>query len=83
MIKEYILSLTRERRAATGKEQESKSEYDMLSPLMSWDEEGNGLTQEEIINELNTFVFAGHNTIGSASSFVFYLLAKHPELQEK
>ena len=84
MTKEYILSLVRERRAATGNEQESKSDYDMLDLLMmSRDEEGNGLTQEEIIDELNTFVFAGHDTIGSASSFVFYLLAKHPELQEK
>ena len=85
MTKQYILSLIRERRAETGKgEDNQSSNHDMLDLLlMSRDEEGNGLTEEEIIDELNTFVFAGHDTTGSASSFVFYLLSKHPELQDK
>ena len=47
------------------------------------DEEGNGLTQKEIVDELNTFVFAGHETTSSTSSFILYYLAKYPELQEK
>ena len=85
MTKQYILSLIQERRAATRKEEgKQSSNYDMLDLLMmSRDEEGNGLTEEEIIDELNTFVFAGHDTTGSTSSFLFYLLAKHPELQQK
>ncbi|KAI6657723.1 Cytochrome P450 4B1 [Oopsacas minuta] len=83
MTKQYIVSLIQEREE-NPREESDKSDYDMLDLLTrSRDEEGNGLTQKEIIDELNTFVFAGHDTTGAASSFVFYHLAKYPELQEK
>ena len=87
MTKQYIISLIQEREAMTREEphtEEGKTNYDMLDLLMkSRDEEGKGLSHKEIIDELNTFVFAGHDTTGSASSFVFYLLAKYQDLQEK
>ena len=87
--KQYIVSLVDERETTTKEEPHSEEEgekkaNDMLDFLMkSRDEEGNGLTHKEIVDELNTFVFAGHDTTGSASAFVFYLMAKHPELQDK
>ena len=86
--KQYIVSLIEEREATTSiveaNTEEEEKATDMLDLLMkSRDEEGNGLTHKEIVDELNTFVFAGHDTTGSASAFIFYLMAKHPELQEK
>ncbi|KAI6657578.1 Cytochrome P450 4F6-like isoform X2 [Oopsacas minuta] len=90
MTKYYFPSLNQEREVTPRKEQDSedtystKSNYDMLYLLIrSRDEEGNGLSHKQIIDELNTVVFVGHDTTGSTSSFVFYHLAKYPELQEE
>uniref|UniRef100_V9KPX3 Cytochrome P450, family 4, subfamily F, polypeptide 22 n=1 Tax=Callorhinchus milii TaxID=7868 RepID=V9KPX3_CALMI len=51
--------------------------------LLSKDEEGNGLTDEEIQSEADTFMFEGHDTTASAISWALYNLARHPEYQEK
>ncbi|XP_069118512.1 cytochrome P450 4A25-like isoform X2 [Argopecten irradians] len=51
--------------------------------LMARDENGNGLTREEIRNEVDTFLFEGHDTTASAISWILYALATHPEHQTK
>ncbi|KAL2078541.1 hypothetical protein ACEWY4_026226 [Coilia grayii] len=51
--------------------------------LLSRDEDGNGLTDEEIKAQANTFMFAGHDTTASAISWILYNLAHHPEYQER
>ncbi|XP_072523012.1 cytochrome P450 4F3 [Salminus brasiliensis] len=51
--------------------------------LLSKDENGNGLSNEEIKAQADTFMFAGHDTTGSAISWVFYNLAMHQEYQER
>ena len=85
LTQEYILSMIRERESEiNGEYNHENDHYDMLDTLLRCrDEEGNGLTQKEIVDELNTFVFAGHDTTSSTSSFILYYLAKYPELQEK
>lgn len=51
--------------------------------LLSRDEDGRGLTDEEIQAEANTFMFAGHDTTASAICWTLYNLARHEHYQEK
>uniref|UniRef100_UPI00398F7E81 ultra-long-chain fatty acid omega-hydroxylase-like isoform X2 n=1 Tax=Pristiophorus japonicus TaxID=55135 RepID=UPI00398F7E81 len=51
--------------------------------LLSKDEDGNGLSDEEIQSEADTFMFEGHDTTASGISWVLYNLARHPEYQKK
>ncbi|XP_035228707.1 cytochrome P450 3A31-like isoform X1 [Stegodyphus dumicola] len=41
------------------------------------------LTDDEIIANAYVFVLAGYETTATALAFTFYLLVKHPEIQEK
>ncbi|GCC20883.1 hypothetical protein chiPu_0019452 [Chiloscyllium punctatum] len=51
--------------------------------LLSKDEDGNSLSDEEIQSEADTFMFEGHDTTASGISWVLYNLARHPEYQNK
>ena len=42
-----------------------------------------GLTDEEIVAQAITFLLAGYETTSNALSYTSYLLALHPEVQEK
>ena len=57
---------------------------DLLDVLLTTrDEDGNGLTDLEIREETDTFLFAGHDTTSSGISWTLYCLAKYPEHQDK
>ncbi|KAM6216828.1 cytochrome P450 4F2-like [Rhynchocyon petersi] len=51
--------------------------------LLSKDETGKPLSDEDIRSEADTFMFEGHDTTASGISWVMYNLAKHPEHQEQ
>ncbi|HMD56564.1 MAG TPA: cytochrome P450 [Solirubrobacteraceae bacterium] len=54
---------------------------DILSLLLdAEDEDGNRLSDVQIRDEVMTLLFAGHDTTTSTVSFMFYELARHPEI---
>ena len=62
----------------------TRAHLDFLDILLTArDEEGQGMSDLEIRNEVDTFMFEGHDTTTSAMSWTLYCLAKHPEHQDK
>jgi cytochrome P450 len=54
---------------------------DILSLLLdAHDEDGNTLSDLQIRDEVMTLLFAGHDTTTSTVSFMFYELARHPDI---
>ncbi|XP_043555263.1 cytochrome P450 4B1-like isoform X2 [Chiloscyllium plagiosum] len=61
-----------------------KRHLDFLDILLcARDEDGKGLSDEEIRAEVDTFMFEGHDTTASGISWLLYCLAQHPEHQQK
>ncbi|NXM70481.1 CP4V2 protein, partial [Serilophus lunatus] len=58
-----------------------KAFLDML--LSAKDDEGNKLSYRDIREEVDTFMFEGHDTTAAAMNWVLYLLGHHPEIQKK
>lgn len=56
---------------------------DMLDLLLAArDDSGRGLTRREVRDQIVTFIVAGHETVASALTWAWALLAEHPETQE-
>ena len=51
--------------------------------LLAKDENGEGMTDEELHDELITLLFAGHETTASALAWLFYWIHYVPEVEEK
>ncbi|KAH9496506.1 hypothetical protein Btru_043205 [Bulinus truncatus] len=51
--------------------------------LTARDDDGQGLTSLEIRNEVDTFLFEGHDTTASGMTWTLFALAGHPEYQER
>ena len=52
---------------------------DLLSMLLAArDEDGSGMSDDQLRDEALTLILAGHETTAIALTFTFYLLAKHP-----
>jgi cytochrome P450 family 135 len=74
---EVVLGEIRARRAAAGTEERD----DVLSLLLSArDEEGRGLTDAELRDELMTLLVAGHETTATALSWTLERLVRHPRV---
>ncbi len=57
---------------------------DLLDMLLdSKYEDGSGMEEEQLIDEILILFTAGHETTSNALTFTFQLLAKHPEWQDK
>lgn len=51
---------------------------DLLSMLLARDENGRGITDRQIRDEVMTLFLAGHETTANALAWTWYLLARHP-----
>jgi len=74
-----ILNQIVEERLASGEEKDDL--LDML--LQAQYEDGTAMPRKQLLDELLILFTAGHETTANALSFTLYLLAKHPQIQEK
>lgn len=74
-----INSIIEKRRADTEKHE------DMLGILIDArnEEDGLGMTNQQVRDELMTIFLAGHETTATALSWSLYLLSQHPEVENK
>lgn len=63
---------------------ENSDRDDLLDMLLKARyEDGSSMSEEQLIDEVLILFAAGHETTANALGFTLYLLAKHPEVQEK
>lgn len=76
-IKSVARDLIADKRAKTlaGK----ADQVDILSVAM----QSGGFSDDDLVNQLMTFLAAGHETTASAMSWAVYLLCKHPDVQAR
>ncbi|XP_056226005.1 cytochrome P450 4F3 isoform X1 [Seriola aureovittata] len=92
VVHRFTREVVQKRRALIGQQKETETDFTKAPQrkrdfvdiiLLSKDEDGQGLTDEEIQAEANTFMFAGHDTTASAICWTLYNLARHAEYQER
>lgn len=68
----------------TQRRKSAEDRGDLLSMLLnSVDEASQGMTDQQIRDEIVTLFLAGHETTANALSWTWYLLAQHPEVEQK
>ena len=75
-IKEVCRELISKKKEMLG-QKEKQVETDILSVAL----ESGGFTEEDLVNQMMTFLAAGHETTATALIWAFYLLCLHPEIQ--
>lgn len=77
-IKEVCRELIRNKKEQLD-QKEKRVDADILSVAL----ESGGFTEEDLVNQMMTFLAAGHETTASAMTWTFYLLCLHPEVQTR
>ena len=78
-LRRLLLEIIESRRIAGNAEG-----YDFLSMYMhATDKQGDAFTDEELLDELITLIVAGFETSANTLNWVWYLLAGHPDVEEK
>ncbi|MBT8421759.1 MAG: cytochrome P450, partial [Gammaproteobacteria bacterium] len=78
-LRELLLTIIAQRRAHP-----EEGRYDFLSMyLTATDKSGTPFTDRELLDELMTLIVAGYETSAGTLNWCWYLLAHHPDVQEK
>ncbi|XP_072025166.1 LOW QUALITY PROTEIN: leukotriene-B4 omega-hydroxylase 3-like [Amphiura filiformis] len=82
---DFTQGVIKSRREAIVQHTEERSKYlDFLDILLqARDADGTGLSDQEIQDEVDTFMFEGHDTTASGLSWMMVNMALHPEYQSK
>jgi cytochrome P450 family 4 len=59
-----------------------KKKMALLDVLLKSTIDGKPLTNADIAEEVDTFMFEGHDTVTAAATFTLYLLSQYPEAQQ-
>jgi cytochrome P450 len=93
-MRNFVRTIVQERKAALLQNEDGckdeppsptsvrKTRHALLDLLLRFHMQGQ-LTEEEVMEEVNTFVFAGHDTVGISIAFTLFCLGHHPEVQER
>ena len=73
----FVYDLIKQRRA------EGRDVGDVLSMLLQAQDEGNTMTDKQVLDQVLTFIAAGHETAQNTMCWTFYLLSQHPKVLEK
>ncbi|EEB90477.1 hypothetical protein MPER_11312, partial [Moniliophthora perniciosa FA553] len=76
------------RDAKLNQESEKGTDRDLLSLLIrsnkqEQNEKSGGMSDEDVLAQVPTFLVAGHETTSTATTWALYLLTQHPEVQSK
>lgn len=81
---EYTANVVAERQGTSTYEESKHQSIDFLDILLkATDIDGKGLSYQEICDEVDTFVFEGHDTVTSGISWAMFNLATYPDFQDK
>lgn len=93
ILHDFTDNVIRERRGELNKNRKNsnhdhddigtKKRMALLDVLLQSTIDGQPLSDEDIREEVDTFMFEGHDTTTSGISFTLYLISRHPEVQEK
>uniref|UniRef100_A0A0K0F0V7 Cytochrome P450 4V2 (inferred by orthology to a human protein) n=1 Tax=Strongyloides venezuelensis TaxID=75913 RepID=A0A0K0F0V7_STRVS len=61
---------------------DKRKEHDFLRTLLDHRAQ-NKMTDQDVLDEVQTFSFAGHDTTATAFAFLMWALATHPDIQER
>jgi cytochrome P450 len=80
-----VIDVYRSRGVGAGEAGDREDRSDLISILMRArdDETGAGMTNEQLRDEATTLVIAGSETTGNTIAWACYLLAQHPQIQER
>jgi len=69
----------------TNRRAENRNHNDLLDMLLNarYEDTGDVMTEEQIMDEIHVLLFAGHETTANTLSWLLYLLAGHPEVTKK
>ncbi len=78
-LRELILNIINERKAST------EEFHDILALLIhsTYEDTGESMTEEQLIDEVQILISAGHETTGNTLSWLLYNLASNPSTQQK